>query len=307
MNLNTIGKSFRMVEDVFSGKRITNLILTILSPILFLLASGIPATLINILIGFTIFNINPFLKSNAENTNFNLISMIINTGFVILAVFLWVKFYEKRNLKTLGFYKKNAFNKYLIGFFFGFLMLALSALIIVITCDVEITPGTLTFSRMFPFLLVILAWLIQGASEEILLRGFMLPILSKRFGIWTGILGNSIIFAALHLLNPGIAPLAILNLILFGIFASLYTIYSGSLWGACALHSAWNFTQGNIFGFLVSGTHASGDIVMFINYKSNNLINGGTFGPEGGLTVSLLLILASILLIKLIKKNESNK
>lgn len=307
MTLNSIGNSSKMIEDASSGQRSTNLILTIFSPVLFLIASGILVGLVNLILTSSIFNINQFVKNNIKSATFNSIFMIINTGSAILLVFLWVKFYEKRKLKTLGFYKEKTFKKYLIGFFFGFLMLSLSALMIVTTCDVEIKSGTLTPSRILPFLLVILAWIIQGASEEVLLRGFMMPILSKRFNLWIGILGNAIIFASLHLLNPGIAPLAIFNLILFGIFASLYTIYSGSLWGACALHSAWNFTQGNIFGFLVSGTHASGDIFMFITYKSNNLINGGTFGPEGGLTVSLILIIGSLLLINLIKKKKISK
>lgn len=56
------------------------------------------------------------------------------------------------------------------------------------------------------------------------------------------VIANSVIFAALHLLNPGVAPLAIVNLILFGIFASCYFIRRGNIWGIGALHSVWNLT-----------------------------------------------------------------
>ena len=284
MEISTAGKTSILVEDVSSGKRVTNPVLTILSPILFIIVSGILSVFSFQLIFKFYYNAReiPNITSAASQLQETPIPTLINATFTIIVIFLWVALYEKRKITTLGFYPNNLLNKYALGFLIGITMLSLSALIIILSGNVEITPGTFKISNIFPFLVVILSWIIQGASEEILLRGFMMPILTKRFNIWVGILGNSLIFASLHLGNPGVSSLAIINLILFGVFASLYTLYNGNLWGICAIHSAWNFTQGNIFGFLVSGTHAPWDKIIFVNYETNNIINGGAFGPEGG-------------------------
>lgn len=306
MEISTAGKTSILVEDVSSGKRVTNPLLTILSPILFIVTSGILSAFSFQLIFKFYYNAREIsnITSAASQLQETPIPTLINTTFTIIVIFLWVVLYEKRKITTLGFYPDNFLNKYAFGFLIGITMLSLSALIIILSGNVEVTPGTFKISNIFFFLVVILSWIIQGASEEILLRGFMMPILTKRFNIWVGILGNSLIFASLHLLNPGVSPLAIINLILFGIFASLYTLYNGNLWGICAIHSAWNFTQGNIFGFLVSGTHAPWDKIIFVNYETNNIINGGTFGPEGGLAVTLVLVISSILLLGMIKRKQ---
>lgn len=306
MEISTAGKTSIMVEDVSSGKRVTNPVLTILSPILFIIVSGILSSFSFQLIFKFYYNVTGIsnITSAASQLQETPIPTLVSTSFTIIVIFLWVILYEKRKITTLGFYLNNFLNKYAIGFLIGLTMLSLSALIIILSGNIEITIGTFKISNTFFFLIVILSWIIQGASEEILLRGFMMPLLTKRFNVWVGILGNSLIFAALHLANPGVSPLAIINLILFGIFASLYTLYNGNLWGICAIHSAWNFAQGNIFGFLVSGTHAPWDKIIFINYETNNIINGGTFGPEGGLAVTLVLVISSILLLGMIKRKQ---
>lgn len=62
----------------------------------------------------------------------------------------------------------------------------------------------------------------------------------------------------------------------------------------------WNFAQGNIFGISVSGMDMMGSVFSFAPTNEGELINGGTFGLEGGLAVTIVLILATIavLLVK---------
>ena len=59
-------------------------------------------------------------------------------------------------------------------------------------------------------------FLIQGATEEIVVRGWLFPVLSVRSRIWVGIVVTSFLFGFLHLLNPGITILSISNIILVG-------------------------------------------------------------------------------------------
>lgn len=306
MNLGNFLKQAQIIEETDSGSRNSHPIFVFLSPILFMFASLIvafaiafvPALIVSFINGGDINGLRNYLVNSP-------ISMIISTGSAIIVVFLWVKFFEKRKINTMGFHRNGYFKSYIIGFIIGLLLLSLSAVIIISLCDLTITSANFTTSSILPFMLVILAWCIQGAEEEILLRGFMMPKLSKRFNVWVGVVGNSVIFALLHLPNGGISTLAIINLILFGLFASVYVLYTDNLWGACAIHSAWNFAQGNIFGFLVSGGDSKFQKILNISYKDNNLINGGAFGPEGGLAVSLILIIATLITFYLLNRKKN--
>ena len=96
---------------------------------------------------------------------------------------------------------------------------------------------------------------------------------------------------ALHLLNNGIAPLALVNLFLYGVFASLYFLWRGNIWGIAAFHSMWNFAQGNVFGILVSGGDFGVSLLVSVSDPSGALINGGDFGLEGGVAVTVVLTL----------------
>jgi membrane protease YdiL (CAAX protease family) len=104
-----------------------------------------------------------------------------------------------------------------------------------------------------PIIVLLFGFVVQGATEEILCRGWLMPILSARYNLWVGILVSSSLFGLLHAVNPGVTVFAVVNIVLVGIFFSLFALRQGSLWGVCALHSIWNWLQGNFFGFEVSG------------------------------------------------------
>ena len=104
-----------------------------------------------------------------------------------------------------------------------------------------------------------------------------------------GVIVNTVIFALLHLGNPNIGPISFINLLLFGTFMSLYVLKTKNLWGACALHTMWNFTQGVVFGISVSGNDVASSIFHFTANKDLWFLNGGGFGAEGGLIVTVIL------------------
>ena len=241
------------------------------------------------------------LKFSSINLGISFMVIVLSIGFV-------VKTMEHRGLKTLGFQAKKPFMKYGLGFFIGFIMISLSGLLIVISNSGQITTSHLKVSGLsaLPTILVMLVgWLIQGGAEEVLTRGFILPKITYRYNLFLGVFISSILFSLLHLANPGIGWIPIMNLSLFGLFAALYALYEESILGVCGLHSAWNFFQGNVYGFLVSGTPAKGGSLMGISPNEKTLLNGGDFGPEGGLIVSGILILAIIVCsLCLIKKEK---
>ena len=138
--------------------------------------------------------------------------------------------------------------------------------------------------------------LIQGATEEIIVRGWLFPVLSVRSRIWVGIIVTSFLFGFLHLLNPGITILSISNIILVGVFAALYVLKEDGLWGICAWHSIWNWAQYNVYGFAVSGTTVYSTPIFKSITNGPETLHGGTFGIEGSIITTIMLTVASIVL-----------
>ncbi|WP_432666296.1 type II CAAX endopeptidase family protein [Wukongibacter baidiensis] len=232
--------------------------------------------------------------------------LAIRFGLYILAFFALVRLVERRPIYTMGFERKEISKKYFRGFILGVLMIFLCIIIFSILGTVTIdtsNSGVKGFNTLGGVLIVLIGWIIQGASEEIMVRGWLLPVVGVRHNVALGIFISSTLFGALHLQNANIGPLAMINLVLFGVFAALYVIWEGGLWGICALHSSWNWAQGNVFGFEVSGTLPVGGILIdFKPTSGSDFITGGLFGIEGGIVCSIVLALGIFTLIFLIKR-----
>lgn len=218
-----------------------------------------------------------------------LFSTIVATALVII----YCRFIEKRSLYSMGFVRNKAVKSYLTGLLTGFAMFSACVLIAALT-------GTLTYNGiilgnsiglLFVFLL---GFLFQGLNEEVMLRGYFMISIATKTPLLVAVLASSILFALMHLLNNGISVLALLNLTLFGIFASVYVLRTNNIWGICAIHSVWNFVQGNIYGIPVSGVRIESSVLSFLPTKTGALINGGTFGLEGGLAVTIVLLVSII-------------
>lgn len=216
-------------------------------------------------------------------------------AFVLIYVILWawLKFFEKRRFVTLGYTPTHAFKQYARGFVWGALMFAGAIGILAAMGTVAVEPGDPTqqgVAALGGIVLVLIGWIVQGGGEEVLLRGWVLPVIGARYRPWLGLLISSLLFALLHGINPGITPLALVNLALFGVFAGLYAMREGTLWGISAVHSVWNWVQGNFFGLEVSGTNPAGGTLLDLTITGQDWLTGGPFGPEGGLAVTIVLL-----------------
>lgn len=225
-----------------------------------------------------------------------LVPSLILTLIVTIVAIIYCRVIEKRSLSSMGFVRKKAFTDYLVGAGLGFLMLGL-ALLISFLCGTVKYEGFVLGDGIGLLLLFLLGFLIQGMSEEVLVRGYYMISVAAKNSLLLAVISNSVIFALLHILNDGIGILPLINLALFGAFASIYALKSNSIWGVCALHSIWNFAQGNIFGIKVSGIDTQVSLFSFSLNESGSIINGGAFGLEGGLAVSVVLVLGIIILL----------
>ena len=226
--------------------------------------------------------------------------LALSFGGVVLLVWLWVRLYEKRGLATLGLERDGALRRYGRGLLIGLLTftgavgwMALFGFVAPEASD----PGRVGRAALGGVLLVIPGWLVQGAAEEVLTRGWIMSVLAARYRPWLGILVSSLFFTLAHGLNPNLTALALVNLFLYSLFAAFYALREGSLWGVCAFHSAWNWAQGNFFGLAVSGNQAEGGMLFDLMETGPDWFTGGAFGPEGGLAVTLMLLAGMVLML----------
>ncbi len=266
----------------------------------------VPNILVSLLI--IVLRLAPFLRSLTTNVNpllaavGQIIILVASFVPVLLAIWAWVRFVERRPFWTLGIERAGAVSKYLRGVLAGFVMFAASigTLAIFGTISTAIgDPRQEGLNALGGVLLVYLGWAIQGPTEEVLCRGWLLQTQGARYRPWVGIVISSLVFALLHSLNSGFSAFAAVNLLLFGLFAALYVLYEGSLWGIFGWHAAWNWAEGNVFGTQVSGSHPIGGVLFNLRTLGPSWMTGGAFGPEGGLIVTFVLFIGIALLLVL--------
>ncbi len=220
-------------------------------------------------------------------------------GPLFLILCLWLTLVEKRPFWTIGLERSGAVLKYLRGFMVGLIMIGgavgLSGMVGYIDFE-QGNPQKQGGMALGGVLIILIGWLVQGAGEEILTRGWLLPVIGARYRPWWGVIISSVFFSALHSMNADITAVAFLNLFLVGIFAALYALKEGSLWGVCSFHSAWNWAQGNLLGFEVSGTSQAAGTLINLKEVGPDVITGGAFGPEGGLSVTVVLLIGCVVI-----------
>lgn len=139
-------------------------------------------------------------------------------------------------------------------------------------------------------------------AEEIIFRGVPMVLLSQAFGRGTAVVGLAACFGLAHLLNPGVTSLAIGNVALAGVFLGLAFYLPGGIWTATGAHLGWNATLAALAA-PVSGLPFA---VPWLDYRpgSPSWLSGGGFGPEGGLTATAVLTVASVFAARLIRKER---
>ena len=149
-------------------------------------------------------------------------------------------------------------------------------------------------------------WFPQGATEEIMFRGFMLPRIGAGYGLIPAVGVSSLLFCLFHGLNAGFGPIAFINLILISVLYALIAIKTNNIWFLCGAHTMWNLTQGNFYGMEVSGNEGATSIIRTAYTEGHSdLLTGGTFGPEGGLAVTIVTVIAIVIVLIVFRKKPS--
>lgn len=216
--------------------------------------------------------------------------ILASTSFMIVAAILYCKLFEKRKAYTLGFTSRGCLPEYLMGVGIGAVMISLPLVACIATNSVTLTltPN----ANYFTVALFFIAFLIQGMAEEALFRGYLMTSLARKLKIWPAILISALFFALFHLGNASFNLIAFLNIFLFGVFAGVFMLKRGSIWAVGAIHAIWNFCQGNVFGLNVSGIVKLDSVFTGTQSNVGAILHGGDFGLEGGLGVTVVLLIA---------------
>jgi membrane protease YdiL (CAAX protease family) len=172
-------------------------------------------------------------------------------------------------------------------------------------------PGSSNW--IFPILIFFLQMASVGFYEELITRSYLLPNFKEGFtngyinttkATIIAVVLSSSIFGIMHILNNYVTIFAVLNIILAGVMLAIPYIITGRLAYSVGIHFAWNFFQGGVYGFRVSGIPIRGSIIQ-IQQGGDALWTGASFGPEGGIIGTLGIISTTILCLVMIKKSRT--
>lgn len=138
------------------------------------------------------------------------------------------------------------------------------------------------------------AFILVGWNEELLSRGYHLQTIASGLNLFWGVIISSAVFGLLHLGNPNATWVSAAGIFFAGLYLAYGYIRTKQLWLSIGLHIGWNFFEGVVFGFPVSGL----DIyrLMRIQVHGPEIWTGGAFGPEAGLIVLPSLVLGAVLI-----------
>lgn len=226
-----------------------------------------------------------------------LVEFVLRLPAIVISTWLMARWVDHRAFRDFGVHGGK---RWWLDFGFG---LALGALLMTFIFCSEWLVGWVTVIQPFqaanialPFPIVILEPLIVfgvvGITEELLARGYQLRNLAEglHFQQWgaqravvAAWLVSSLCFGLLHVNNPHSSWHSTLALMLVGLFFGLGFVLTGELAIPIGLHITWNFFQGSVFGFPVSGRDFGNITILAIRQTGPELWTGGAFGPEAGL------------------------
>jgi len=224
--------------------------------------------------------------------NFLWLMLILECLISLISVWIFRVFVDRKSFASLGWETTGYGAESATGFFMGPALLGIASLLLLLSgrlqwTDISWDPQSLVISLG---LLVLIAF-----SEELVFRGYILNNLLDTFrNKWIALAISAVLFAAFHVTNPGMNSLAFANLFLAGLLLGINYIYTKNLWYSFLFHLSWNFFQGPLLGFRVSGLNLPS--LLIAETKGDWMLTGGDFGLEGSVLNMLVSLIAILVL-----------
>jgi CAAX protease family protein len=150
-----------------------------------------------------------------------------------------------------------------------------------------------------------IGFLLVGFVEEFLYRGYVQFTLAQTIGFWPAAVVWSLVFAGMHLTNPGENPVGAFEVFLFAIFVCLTLRRTGTLWFAIGFHAAGDYAETFLFSVRDSGYAASGTL-LHSSFHGPAWLTGGKVGPEASV-ISLLALGVAMLCFHILYPQASRQ
>lgn len=254
----------------------------------------------------SIFFIRPLLGDIDKSTfltEYRLLIVGVLTISAVLSVLIVRKFIDKRPYVTIGLHlgrggwKDVLFGFALSGMMAGLFFISAMALGVVQfdSFNPQITGGTDLISWlkvMFSgiLMLALVEMILVGFWEELVFRGYLFRNMKQGMGLILTIVISCLLYGLVHYTNPNATIMSSAIIVVLGFLRIYGVLLTNMLWLSMGMHIGWNFFQGPIFGFSVSG-HES-DTLLQISHSGPDWLSGGAFGPEGSIIILPIIILA---------------
>ncbi|MBS5985003.1 type II CAAX endopeptidase family protein [Clostridium sp.] len=243
--------------------------------------------------------------SGSMRENIYIILMFSQEIVLILTPILSWKVLFKNDLSLIGLkaLNKKEIKNLILGLVMGIIAITLAFILILLSKSGVLVNSLLEPRFSLSLVLYLILFILVGFAEELLSRGYIIGAMeASNNNKWFAIMVSAVIFSLMHYGNNGFSLIPFLNIFLVGILFGVMYVKTKSIWLSTGFHITWNFFQGCIYGMPVSGITTPKLYEM--TFVGNPILNGGTFGPEGGLIVTMVIILMLVSLVFLIKNKK---
>lgn len=214
-----------------------------------------------------------------------------------LSVWVFRKAIDRKTFGSLGFKWKGFAKERSIGFVTGVLAITVIATVL---WAMQLLQWFTASINWWNILQVTFILILVSFSEELVFRGYILNNLLESMPKMPALLVSALFFACFHTLNPGMSLIGFLNIFIAGVLMGVNYIFSRNLWFSIFFHFSWNFFQGPVLGFEVSGLDLP--VMLEQNLRGSTLLTGGEFGLEASWLATFTICLTSIILYLVFQK-----
>ncbi|WP_298128016.1 type II CAAX endopeptidase family protein [Brevundimonas sp.] len=252
-----------------------------------------------------------FLDAQGEPAGTQGLMALLLVSFItwMLAVAAWIAFVERRNAGTIGLAKAGAAAGLSGGLVSGIVMpLAVVACIWLAGAyePVALFPATRSPGALIAIAGLFVGFLVQASIEEIIFRGWLTSVITRRTNLIVAVLISSLLFTLMHF-SRGQPWLVTGNVLLFALFASVWSISSNNIWGVMGWHTGWNWMVATGFDVPVTGLDAGVPaLTVSLVPAGPDLLTGGAQGPEGSIFCTLFLVCGILFFARRIARKQGD-
>ena len=245
------------------------------------------------IIGSTILSLGVYTASESDYYLINIPIFLITAVVLLLLYNLLIRYVEANDACKIA--PRKDISSIGNGLFIGF------SYFIIVTVTMSLCGyyhiKSIQFDwekQLFSFTLFFLV----AVSEEIFFRGILFRMINRRWNIWAALVISALIFGGLHILNDNATLWSSIAITIeAGSLLGAAYAYSKNIWLPIGIHWIWNYTQGNILGFPVSGEDNVTSIIT-PEISGPQWLTGGSFGAEASVISAVIGLLISLWFIR---------